>query len=148
MRTLAVLAAPLLLTAAAAASPSPIQVTGWARATVPAQTGSAAYLTIRNAGHSPDRLLALASPAAKAARIHSSSLAGGVMRMRPAGALVLRPGQTLRMQADGIHVMLMGLKAPLRVGQRLPLELKFQRAGLVRTSLPIRLDNGGGHHGR
>ncbi len=123
-----------------------MHVTGWARATVPGQTGSAAYLSIHNGQRTADRLLAVATPAAAKATIHTTSTAGGVVRMRAAGPLPVGAGQMVEMKPGGMHVMLTGLKAPLRVGQQLPLTLRFQRGGLVRTSVPISLEGGGGGH--
>jgi copper(I)-binding protein len=114
---------------------------------VPAQTGSAAYLTIHNAGPGADRLLSISTPAAAGASLHSTSMTGGIMRMRSAGPQTIAANQKLQMKPGGIHVMLTGLKAPLKAGQRLPLTLKFERAGLVRTSVPIQVQGkDDGHH--
>jgi copper(I)-binding protein len=41
------------------------------------------------------------------------------------------------MKPGGLHIMLMGLKAPLRPGSRLPVTLRFEKAGLVRANLPV-----------
>jgi hypothetical protein len=62
---------------------------------------------------------------------------GGVMRMRSAGALTLAPNARIAMKPGGMHIMLMGLTAPLRPGTRLPLTLRFERAGNVQVSLPV-----------
>ena len=134
---------------AAAQAPS-LHVSGWARAGV---GSSAAYVSVHNGGRAADRLLGASSPAAASVSIHDSATAGGVMRMRPAGAVALAPGKMIAMKPGGLHVMLSGLKAPLRPGTRLPLTLRFARAGLVRASLPV-LPAGAqgpagaeGHHG-
>ncbi|MCW3796763.1 copper chaperone PCu(A)C [Sphingomonas sp. BN140010] len=147
MRTL--LAFTALLSAPALAAAPAIHVTGWARPTVAGQAAGAAYLTIHNAGSGADRLVGLSSPAAAMVSVHQTSTAGGVARMRPAGPLAVAPNQTMTMGAGGLHVMLMGLKAPLRPGARLPLTLRFERAGLVRTNLLIQMsapDAGHAHH--
>ena len=147
MRLVPLLLAVTLPVAVAAKGPA-LHVSGWARATVAAQSGSAAYLSIHNAGPSADRLLAVSTPAAASASIHSTSTAGGVMRMRAAGPQLIPAGGTLQMKSGGVHIMLMGLKAPLKAGTRLPLTLRFQRAGLVRTSIPVQLQasHAGQHH--
>jgi copper(I)-binding protein len=59
--------------------------------------------------------------------------------MRGAGPQVIAQGKALSMRPGGMHVMLTGLKAPLRAGSRLPLTLRFARAGIVRTSVPIQM---------
>ena len=77
---------------------------------------------------------------------------GGVMRMRAAGPLALRSGGMIAMKPGGLHIMLMGLKAPLRPGTSLPLVLRFEKAGAVRANLPIlppgaESPGGAAHHG-
>lgn len=129
---------PAALVAAPVAAQAPIvHVNGWARATVPGQSASAAYLSIHNGGGRADRLLSVQSSVAGQTSIHSTTMAGGVMRMRPAGALTIGPNQMLEMKPGGLHVMLMKLKGPLKAGQRIPLVLRFERAGIVRTSVPV-----------
>ena len=127
-----------LLAAPAVAKTPAVHVSGWARATMPAQKNSAAYLSLHNAGAAPDRLLSVSTPAAPSATVHSTSMAGGVMRMRAAAGVTIAAGKAVTMKPGGLHIMLTGLRAPLRAGQRLPLTLRFQRAGVVRTSLPIK----------
>ena len=147
MRTLSVLALAALSTAAVAKVPV-LHVSGWARATVPAQTGSVAYLTIRNSGSAADRLLAVSTSAAANASLHNTDMSGGVMRMRPAGPVNVAAGRMVQMKSGGLHIMLTGLKAPLKSGQQLPLTLTFQRAGTLRVSVPIsmRAPDGGHRH--
>ena len=133
---------------AAAGAPG-LHVSGWARAGV---TSSAAYVTVHNGGGGADRLLGASSPAARQVSIHDSQNNGGVMRMRAAGAVPLAPNAAIAMRPGGLHIMLMGLKAPLRPGTRLPLTLRFQKAGLVRASLPVMAPGAQGpaaegHHG-
>jgi copper(I)-binding protein len=139
MRLLATLTLATLITPPGSAAAPSVQVSGWARPTVPGQSVGAAYLTIRNKGAAPDRLLALGSPAATSVSVHQTTNAGGISRMRPVGPIVIGPGRGLSMAPGGMHVMLMGLKAPLRPAARLPLLLRFERAGIVRTSLPIQM---------
>lgn len=101
---------------------------GWARETGTADT-AAAYVTIDNAGGA-DRLTGVRATIGEA-MLHESSMEGGVMRMRPIdpkdgmivpsnGKLVLAPG--------GAHIMVMGLKQPLKAGDRFGLTLLFARA--------------------
>lgn len=145
MRSFLLLAAGIGLAAAAPASP--IHVGGQASAGL---RSSAAYLTMHNGGTAPDRLLGASSPAAASVSVHDSSNAGGVMRMRAAGPVALRPGQAITMKPGGLHLMLMGLKAPLRPGARLPLLLRFEKAGTIRVDLPVMAPGSAmasGHHG-
>ena len=127
-------AAALLLAAPAVAKAPAIKADGWARA---GASSSAAYIAIHNATRQSDRLLGASSPAARSVSIHNTVMDGGVMRMRSAGALTLAPNARIAMKPGGMHIMLMGLTAPLRPGTRLPLTLRFERAGNVQVSLPV-----------
>ena len=81
MRKYAAAAALLLMSCNQASEPPAITVyDAWARATAPGQTSSALYFTIRNEGGA-DRLLTV-STAAGTATLHSTSMDGGIMRMR------------------------------------------------------------------
>lgn len=136
MRVFPLLAAALIAAPAVAKAPA-MHVSGWVRATVPGQSASAAYLTIHNGTGRADRLLSVQSSLSPSVSVHSTSMAGGVMRMRPAGPLTLAPNGMIVMKPGGLHVMLMKLKGPLVAGQRVPLTLRFERAGAVRVEVPV-----------
>lgn len=111
----------------------------WARATPNgAQTG-AVYLTIKNLSRINDRLESATSPVAQKAQIHQMTVANGIMRMREvAGGLSAPAGGTVALKPGGYHIMLIGLKKPLKVGDRFPLTLDFKTAGEIRVSIPVR----------
>ena len=103
----------------------------WARATAGSAKVGAAYLTVFNDGTDMDRLMAAASPVAAKAELHSVVMEGGVMSMRPVEAVEVHPGEPVVLQPGGIHIMLMGLKRPLKEGETIPMRLAFERAGVV-----------------
>lgn len=111
----------------------------WARATPPgAQTG-AAYLTIVNHGTEPDVLVTASSPDAARVEFHQTTMTDGVMRMRPAASGVTVPaGGTIELKPDGgYHLMLGGLKAPLKSGTMLPMTLRFAKAGSIEVVFAV-----------
>ena len=59
------------------------------------------------------------------------------MKMRPVGALELRPGAPTVLKPGGLHIMLMGVKAPLRQGETFPLTLTFEGAGRREVSATV-----------
>ena len=124
-------ASAALLLAACQAGESALAVEdGWARATAPGQDGAAVYLTIVNRGASADRLIEVSVPRAGHAMLHGSSMEGGVMRMRHlADGLAVPPSSTVELAPNGSHIMLAGLGAPLRPGERFPVTLRFAKAG-------------------
>ncbi len=110
----------------------------WARATIGQVKAGAAYLTVTNNGAAADRLVAVETPAAKRSELHGHTMDGGVMRMRPVEAIELAPGAPVVLRPGGLHVMLMGLKAPLEEGGRLPLTLIFEKAGRLEVEVPVK----------
>lgn len=107
----------------ARASPTPVATTG------------AVYLTITTA--EADRLIAIFTPAAAMAHLHESKDENGVMKMKMLEALDIAPGQPAILKPGGMHIMLMGLKAPLKKGETIPLELTFEKAGTVQVLVPV-----------
>jgi copper(I)-binding protein len=108
----------------------------YARATVPNQPTGAAYMTIENTGKDADKLLAASSPVAKSVQIHSMSMQGNVMKMREVSDLELKPSTKTELKpGDGYHLMLVGLKQPLKAGDKFPVTLSFEKAGKVEVSV-------------
>jgi copper(I)-binding protein len=108
----------------------------YARATVPNQPTGAAYMTIENSGKDADKLLAASSPVAKSVQIHSMSMQGNVMKMREVSDLELKPSTKTELKpGDGYHLMLVGLKQPLKAGDKFPVTLSFEKAGKVDVSV-------------
>ena len=143
MRRWAALAALLLASCHSEGSPPKIEVEdAWARATLPGQASSAAYLTVANAGGG-DRLLAVSSPSA-AASLHSTSMDNGVMRMRPVERLDVPAKSTVVLEPGGTHVMLMALEQPLAEGSTIELDLQFEKSGERRVEAQVRSATGGG----
>jgi len=120
--------AGLVVTSAALAQPAQLEVTdAWARATPGKAENGAAYVTIESP--TADRLVSASSPVAKRAELHTMSMQGMVMKMRPIAGLDVPPGQSVTLKPGGEHIMLMGLNQPLHEGQSFPLTLDFEKAG-------------------
>jgi copper(I)-binding protein len=110
----------------------------WTRATPPSAKTASAYLVLRNVGSSDDRLLRIDSQVAETIEVHSMTMDGGIMRMRRLDApLTVPAGGEVRLDPGGLHLMMMGLKTPLREGERIKLDLVFERAGRVAVEIPI-----------
>ena len=131
MRRLSLIGA-LLLAACKPATPTAPAIEirdAWARETAPGQTNGAAYFTIVNMGSEGDRLVSVTTPAASMAMLHGSSDSNGVMAMRMMADLPVPGSATVTLAPLGTHLMLTGLSAPLHAGDRVPLTLRFARAG-------------------
>ena len=123
-----------------------VVVESWARATPGGVRNGAAYVTIENRGRDAVRLTAVSSPAAARAALHSHAMEAGIMKMRPVAAVEVAAGTVTAMKPGRLHIMLMGLAAPLIEGASFPLTLTFEPAGAV--TLEITVMKTGARHGR
>ncbi|MDO8414465.1 MAG: copper chaperone PCu(A)C [Gallionellaceae bacterium] len=96
----------------------------WARATAPGQDSAAVYLHITS--QRSTQIIAVTSPLADNAEIHSMSHENGMMKMRTLEKLPLPAKQEVVLGSGGNHLMLMGLKNPLKVGDLVPLTFTLQ----------------------
>ena len=108
----------------------------WARATPPGATVGAIYVTLENRGTLEDRLVSVASPAAKSAMLHETVEEGGVSQMRESEADIA-PRGVLEMKPGGAHIMLMGLTKPLKEGETVGVTLNFEKAGELRAEARV-----------
>jgi hypothetical protein len=122
---------------AACAATAQVKIEGaWARPTVPGQQAGGGYLSLT----SPvaDRLLGGSTPAAERFELHSMAMKGDVMEMREVeGGVDLPAGRKVEFKPGGLHVMFMGLKAPLTVGTKVPVTLRFQKAGELKVEFEV-----------
>jgi copper(I)-binding protein len=124
VRQLATLVAALSLTGYAMAQTT---VEGaWARATVPGQPATGAFMTLK--ADSDSTLISVQSPVAKDTQIHQSTMNGDVMSMLPVDEVSLPAGEAVVFDANGYHVMLMGLITQVKEGDAVPLTLKIKNA--------------------
>jgi copper(I)-binding protein len=108
------------------------------RASLGAVPTSAAYLTIDNAGDTPDRLLSVDCACATSAMVHRTQTAGGVSSMDMAGAVVAPAHGRVALEPNGLHIMLMGVKSPLKAGGMQEMTLRFEHAGVVKAGFHIK----------
>ncbi|MEX2642342.1 MAG: copper chaperone PCu(A)C [Acetobacterales bacterium] len=118
------------------------------RATPPNAPVAAGYMTIRNTGKAPDRLLGGSAGFAGKVEVHEMSMDGGVMRMREVGSgLEIPAGGEVALAPGGMHLMFMRMTGQLKEGEARTVTLRFEKAGTVELSLPVRGVRGGEHSG-
>ncbi len=145
MRLTLILFALVLATSATAASAQeyklgPIEIVRpWCRATPKGATTAAGYLTVKNTGSVPDRLLGGSLEAASAdAEVHEMSMDGGLMRMRPlSDGLELPPGASVELKPGSYHLMFTGLTSPLVKGRPVKGALTFAKAGRIEIEFAV-----------
>jgi len=104
----------------------------WIRATPAGAKVAGAYMTIINTGSELDRLIGVVLPQAGSASVHEMKMDGNVMQMREIReVLEIKPGQTVEFSPSGYHVMLTELHEPLKQGDTVKGQLRFEKAGSV-----------------
>ncbi len=109
----------------------------WSR---PAALGGngAGFLTVTNPGKTADVLIAAASPVAQRVEIHESMVMGGKAMMHPRpGGMPVPAGGKAEMKPGSWHLMFIGLKQPLKAGDRFPATLTFRKAGKVQVEFVV-----------
>jgi periplasmic copper chaperone A len=109
----------------------------WARATPRGAKTGAVYLSVINKGSAADRLLSATTPVADKVQFHSVSEENGISHMREMHALDIAPGGKVTFSPGGMHIMLVGLKHPLKQGETFPITLTFEKAGKRELTVPI-----------
>ena len=100
------------------------------RATTPQAGATAAYAHIHNHSDHDDILLGAFVSFAKKTEIHEMALIGDVMKMRPLeDGIAIPAGDHIALEKGGNHIMMMGLSAPIQMGQTYDITLHFKKAG-------------------
>ena len=108
----------------------------WVRATVAPQKSTGAFMQLTSAKAA--KVVAASSPLAAMVEIHEMKMDGDNMKMRAVDALPLPAGQTVALKPGSYHVMLMGLKAPIKAGETVPLTLTVEGEDKQRTAVEIK----------
>jgi copper(I)-binding protein len=111
----------------------------WSRATPKGASVAAGYMSIKNSGSSPDRLVEGSSDVAAKFEVHEMKMENGIAKMRPVkGGLEIKPGETVELKPGSFHVMFVGLKKPLSAGEHFKATLVFEKAGPVSVDYDVR----------
>lgn len=118
----------------------------WSRATVPGTTLAVGYLVLRNKSEDRDRLLGVTSPLARKVETHVTLKDGDIMRMREVPGYELPGKGRVELKPGGAHLMLLDIKRPFKEGDKIPLVLRFEKAGEVKVELEVRSAGASSQH--
>lgn len=130
----------LALVLLAAALPAAAQVNienSWARATPPGVQIAGGYMTIVNRGDKADKLLGATSPAAARVETHVHIMRGEVAEMREVPGYDIPANGRFELKPGGAHLMFVDLKRPFKEGDKVPVKLRFQRAGEIDVEFTV-----------
>lgn len=107
----------------------------WVRAAVPGQPATGAFMTLT--ADTDSRLVAVRSPVAREAQIHQMRMNGDVMSMGEVKAIALPAHQPVSLDAQGYHIMLMGLNGAVNAGDKVPLTLTVENSQGVQQRFEV-----------
>ena len=110
----------------------------WARPTVAGQMGTGAFMRLTSKDGA--RIIGASSAVAGVVEIHEMAMSGSVMQMRPLRGLDLPPGSTVELKPGGLHMMLMDLKRPLAVGEKIKVELRLETRDKKLVTQPVEIE--------
>lgn|SRR5690606_13886693 len=147
MRLLVALAGGLLVSSwmTAAAAQDIYVEDAWARASIGHVANSAAYLSLKNSGETPVRLVAVESPAAERSELHDHVMENDIARMIQVEAIEIEAGEEVALEPSGLHIMLIGLREPLHPGDHVPLTLYFEEGESLEVEAEVRALRAGAH---
>lgn len=120
----------------------------WVLAAPPNAEMLAAYLEIRNDGGNPRTLTNVASPVFDQISIHRSVMHGNMVHMEHLKELTIPPRASVALKPGGLHLMLMGAKKSLHIGDQVPMTLTFQSGEKIEVSAVVRSGQTEGMEGR
>ncbi|HVB63760.1 MAG TPA: copper chaperone PCu(A)C [Nitrolancea sp.] len=120
------------------ATPTGMSMLAASPAAMDMNTTDAVYFTIRNNGSAADQLLSASSAVASAVELHQSMLTNGISSMKSVSSVDVPAGGAVTFDPGNYHVMLIGLKRDLNVGDHFDLTLTFKQSGKVTVSVEVR----------
>lgn len=102
----------------------------WLAATDATATEVAAFLTLKNQGSEPDRLVSVFVPGAISFRFEATET-GEPLEGQPAKALVVPPSGKIKLRPGTGYILLEGLKGPVGEGRMIEGTVTFEKAGTI-----------------
>ena len=106
----------------------------WVAPTIASSRVTGVYFTVKNLGKTSDKLIRIevSNEVADSASLHELREVDGLLRMRPlSNGKQIDPGESVQFEQGGDHGMLIGLKAPLSIGDKFEASLVFEKAGPI-----------------
>ncbi|MDY5384914.1 MAG: copper chaperone PCu(A)C [Campylobacter sp.] len=110
----------------------------YARASIPNVSNSAAFFVIKNNSDKDIAITSANSDIAEKNELHTHIKENKMMKMMKIEKLVVPAKSSLELKSGGDHVMLMGLKKELKVGDEINLELSFSDGDKKKIKVPVK----------
>lgn len=100
----------------------------------PVNDMAAGFLVVQNSGDSSDRLTSVTSPLSDDVTIHRTTN----QTMRMVTSFEVPAGGELDLERGGNHIMFMKLKQRPKQGEKVSVELHFEKADPIKVDLPVK----------
>ena len=107
----------------------------WTRATAPSAPAAGAFMTLT--ADADMRLVGAESAASKVVELHTMKIDNGVMIMRQVLEIPLPKGKAVELKPGGLHIMLIGLNAPLKSGEKVEMTLRVKDSQGKEQRIPV-----------
>lgn len=94
---------------------------------------AAGFLTVKNDSDVADKLTSVTSDISGEVQIHETK----DQKMREVKSFDIPADGQLNLERGGSHIMFLKLKKKPQVGEKVPVELHFEKAGVIKTELPV-----------
>ncbi|OOZ42380.1 hypothetical protein BOW53_00505 [Solemya pervernicosa gill symbiont] len=109
----------------------------YVRAVPPGQPNSAAFMVLHNHGGADHKVIDAKSTAARTVELHTHTQKDGMMMMRRIESIEVKSKGMTTLKPGGLHVMLIGLTQPLKVGNTVSVTLVFDDGSKKSIDAPV-----------
>ncbi|MDH5396217.1 MAG: copper chaperone PCu(A)C [Gammaproteobacteria bacterium] len=117
----------------------------YVRAVPQGQPNSAAFMVIENKSAKDLALVNARSNVSDVVELHTHTKENGMMKMRPVKKIPVKAGSETVLKPGGLHVMFIGIKQELNVGDKVDLQLEFDNGTFIKLSVPVKMVAGMKH---
>lgn len=112
----------------------------------PGVPNTAAYFSIQNQSDTSQILIGATADFATKAEIHNHILVNDMMSMQQQSEVVIQPGESVQFAPGGLHIMIFGLKTPLREGQSVEISLQTKGGESISITAKVARPSAHSHH--
>jgi len=128
----------ILLSAPVAYAGDLVVEDAWVRLSPPVADTTAAYMVVHNMGAGSEKLTGVACDVAASASMHTMRMSGNKMVMSALSEVDIPANGEARFSPGGSHVMLVGLKHPLKEGEMVGIVFRLSDGESFTLSAPVR----------
>lgn len=110
----------------------------YVQAVPPVASNTAAYMKLNNGNKNDIRLIRVSSPVCRSAELHRSVYKEGLMKMSHVDGIMIKGHENIILKPEGFHIMLIDLKKPLKIGDKVPITLNFNDGSSLTIEAKVR----------